>query len=84
MHAFLLFSFLPSALIGHHLFNESHGSVDGEEKELSFSSGIYVPLRHGRKPLVEVLEQEPVFHPMVWACLDVILQPLPRLRDGLQ
>ena len=26
IHAFLLFSFFPSALIGHHLFNESHSS----------------------------------------------------------
>ena len=44
--------------------------------------GIYVPLRHGRKHLVEVLEHEPVFHPMVQEGLDIILQPLPRLGDG--
>ena len=61
-------------------YDESRGSIDGEGEERSSSSGIHVPLRHGRKPLVEVLEHEPVFHSMVQTGLDVILQPLPCLE----
>ena len=41
-----------------------------------------MPLGHGRKPLIEVLEHEPILHSKVWAGLDVILEPLPRLGDG--
>ena len=84
MHAFLLFSFLPLGLIGHHLFNESRVFIDGEGEECSSSSGIYMPLQHGCKPLIKVLEHELVFHSMVWVGLDVILEPFPFLGDGFE
>ena len=84
MHAFLLFSFRPLALIGHHFLDESRGINDGQGKECSSSSGIYVPLSHGHKFLIEVLEHEPILHSMVWVGLDVILEPFPRLRDGFE
>jgi len=79
MHAFLLFLFLSPALIGHHFLDESHSSIYGQGKECSSSSDIHVPLPHGHEPLIEVLEHEPVLHLVVWAGLDVILQPLPCL-----
>jgi hypothetical protein len=44
---FLLFSFFPPALVGHHLVDESCGSIDGEGKKCPSSSDINVPLRHG-------------------------------------
>jgi hypothetical protein len=50
MHGFLLFSFLSLALIGHDLFDESHGSIDGEGKERPSSSGIYMPFVMGVSP----------------------------------
>jgi hypothetical protein len=43
-----------------------------------------VPLRHGREAFVEVLEHEPIFHPTVGVGSDVILEPFPRFRDGLE
>ena len=84
MHAFLLFAFLPLTLIGHHLLDESHGISDGKGEKCPSSSGIYVPLRHGHEPLIEVLEHELVLHSVVRVGLDVILEPLPRLRDGFE
>ena len=83
MHAFLLFPFVPLALIGHHLLDKSCGILDGEGEKCSSSSGIYVPLRHGRT-LIEVLEHELVLHSVVRVGLDVILEPFPRLRDGFE
>ena len=69
MHAFLLFSFFPLALIGHHLLDESHSFIDGEGKKCSSYSSIYMPLRHGHKPLIEVLEHEPIFS-ILWCRQD--------------
>jgi hypothetical protein len=34
--------------------------------------------------LVAVLEHEPIFHPMVGAGPDIVLEPFPCLRDGLE
>ena len=84
MHAFLLLALLPLALISHHLLDEDLSSIDGEGEECSSSNGIYVPLQHGRVPLIKVLEHELVLHFMVWAGLDVILEPLPCLGDGFE
>jgi len=82
MHAFLLFLFLSLALVCHHLLDQCYGISDGEGEECSSSSGIYVPLQHGHDPFIEILEHEPILHSEVWAGLDVILEPLPRLGDG--
>ena len=82
MHAILLFMFLSLTLVGHHLLNESLSSVGGKGEKRSSSSGIYVPLRHGLEPLVEILEHELVLHSVVRAGLDVILEPFPCLGDG--
>ena len=84
MQAFLLLALLPPALISHHLLDEGLSSIDGEGEECSSSSGIYMPLRHGREPLVEVLKHEPVLHSIVRAGLEVILEPFPCLRDGFE
>ena len=84
MHAFLLLALLPLALISHHLLDEDLSSIDGEGEECSSSSGIYMPLRHGREPFVEVLEHKPVLHSVVWAGLDVILEPFPCLEVGFK
>jgi hypothetical protein len=43
-----------------------------------------MPLRHCHEALIEVLEHEPVFHPMVGKGLDIVLEPLPCLGDGLE
>jgi hypothetical protein len=32
--------------------------------------------------MIEALDDEPLFHSMVWACRDIILQSLPRLGNG--
>ena len=84
MHAFLLFVFLSLALVCHHLLDEGCGISDAQGKECSSNNDIYMPLRHGHKPLIEVLEHELVLHSVVWASLDVILEPFPRLRDGFE
>jgi hypothetical protein len=34
------------------------------------------------QPMIEVLDDEPLFHSMVWACKDIILQFLPCLNNG--
>jgi hypothetical protein len=33
--------------------------------------------------MIEALDDEPLFHSMVWACRDIILKALPRLGNGL-
>jgi hypothetical protein len=33
-------------------------------------------------PMIEALDDEPLFHFMVWACGDIIQQPLTRLDNG--
>ena len=48
----------PPALISHNFLDERLSSINGQGEECSSSSDIYVPLRHGREPLVEVLEHE--------------------------
>jgi hypothetical protein len=32
--------------------------------------------------MIEALDDEPLFHSMVWACRDIILQSLPCLGNG--
>jgi hypothetical protein len=33
------------------------------------------------QPMIEALDDEPLFYSMVWACRDIILQSLPRLSN---
>jgi hypothetical protein len=34
------------------------------------------------QPMIEALDDEPLFYPVVWACEDIILQSLSRLGNG--
>jgi hypothetical protein len=34
------------------------------------------------QPMIDALDDEPLFHSMVWACEDIILQSLPCLGNG--
>jgi hypothetical protein len=34
------------------------------------------------QPMIEALDDEPLFHFVVWACKDIILQSLPCLSNG--
>jgi len=76
-------SFSPT-LIFHHLLDEGSSFINVERKECTSSCGIYVPLRHGCEPLIEILKHEPIFHPVVGAGPDVLLEPFRSLRNGFE
>jgi hypothetical protein len=41
----------------------------------------YVPWWN-KQPMIEALDDEPLFHSVMWAWRDIILQSLPRLGNG--
>jgi hypothetical protein len=49
---------------------------------MNLSSSINMFPGRTNHPMIEALDDEPLFHSMVWACGDINLQSLPRLSNG--
>ena len=70
---------LTTALVNHHFVDQGRSPSCGEREKCPSSSSVEVPLRHGREPIVEVLEHHPVLHAMLGTGQDVFLKPFPCL-----
>jgi len=70
-------------LIGGYLVNKHLRSGNIEREEGTTRFYIYVVLGLLIQAMEEVLNNQPFFHAVVWACLYVLLQMLPGLWDGL-
>jgi hypothetical protein len=70
------------ALTRSHLFNQCMGFLDTKSKE--WTSSCSINMFHGgmNQPMIESLDDEPLFHFVLWAWGDIILQSLPHLGNG--
>ena len=84
MHApgtgWLPFSF--PTLVGSYLVNQCLCSRDVEREERTTRSYINVVLGLLIQAVEEVLNDQPFFYAVVWACLNVLLEMFPDFRDG--
>ena len=85
MHApgtgWLPFSF--PTLVGSYLVNQRLCSRNIERKEGTTRSCVNVVLGLLIQAMEEVLNDQPLFYAVVWACLYVLLETLPDFWDGL-
>ena len=70
-------------LIGGYLVNKRLRSRNIEREEGTTRCCIYVVFGLLIQAMEEILDYQPFLHAMVWACLNVFLQTLPGLWDGL-
>ena len=85
MHApgtgWLPFSFLT--LVGSYLVNQRLRSRNIERKEGTTRCCVNVVLGLLIQAMEEVLNDQPFFYAMVWACLNVLLETFLDYRDAL-
>jgi len=85
MHApglgWLAFSF--PTLVGSYLVNQRLCSRNIESKKGTTRSCVNVVLGLLIQAMEEVLNDQPLFYTVMWACLYVFLETLPDFRDGL-
>jgi hypothetical protein len=67
---------LPT-LVGGNLVNERLSSCNIESEECTSCCCVYVVLRPLAQATEEVLNDQPFFHSVVWACCNVILEMFP-------
>ena len=77
----LPFSF--PTLVGSYLVNQRLCSRNVERKEGTTRCCVNVVLSLLIQAMEEVLNNQPLFYAVVWACLYVLLEMLPDFRDGL-
>ena len=73
----------PLTLIGGYLFNKRLRSRNIKREEGTTRCCIYVVLGLLIQAMEEVLDNQPLLHAVVWACLNVFLQTLLGLWDRL-
>ena len=85
MHApgtgWLAFSF--PTLVGSYLVNQHLCSRNIERKEGTTRCYVNVVLDLLIQAIEEVLNDQPFFYAVMWACLYVLLETLPNFLDGL-
>ena len=79
--AWLPFSF--PTLVGSYLVNQRLCSRNVERKEGTTCCCVNVVLGLLIQVVEEVLNDQPFFYVVVWACLNVLLETLPDFRDAL-
>ena len=77
----LPFSFLT--LVGSYLVNQCLRSHNIEREERTTHRCVNVVLGLLIQAMEEVLNDQPLFYAMVWACLNVLLETFPDFRDAL-
>ena len=70
-------------LIGSYLVNQRLCSRNVERKEGTTRCCVDVVLSLLIQAMKEILNNQPFFYAVVWACLNVLLETLPDFRDGL-
>ena len=75
--------FTSPTLIGGYLVYQHLCSRNIEREEGTTRCCIYVVLGLLIQAIEEILDYQPFLHAVVWACLNVFLQRLPCLWDGL-
>ena len=85
MHApgtgWLPFSF--PTLVGSYLFDQHLCSRDIEREERTIRFCVNVVLGLLIQAMEEVLNDQPLFYAVVWACLNVLLETFPDFQDAL-
>ena len=74
--------FFPT-LVGSYLVNQRLCSRNVERKEGTTCSCVNVVLGLLIRAMEEVLNDQPLFYAVVWACLYVLLETFPDFWDGL-
>jgi hypothetical protein len=69
-------------LVGGNLVDERLSSCNIKGEKCSSCYCIYVVLRSLTQAMEEVLNDQPLFHAVVWACCDVSLEMFPGFGDG--
>ena len=77
----LPFSFLT--LVGSYLVNQHLSSCNIERKEGTTRCCVNVVLGLLIQAMEEVLNDQPLFYAVMWACLNVLLETFPDFRDAL-
>ena len=70
-------------LVGSYLVNQRLCSHNVDRKEGTTRCYINVVLSLLIQTMEEVLNDQPLFYAVMWACLYVLLETLPDFRDGL-
>jgi hypothetical protein len=77
-----LSALLIPALVRGHLLNQFTSFLNIESEERTSNSSIYMLTGLANQPMIEALDDEPLFHAMMGACSNIILQVFPCLVDG--
>ena len=72
---------ISPSLVFHHLLDQLLCLTHLQREECSSSDSIKVLMGLHSEPMVEVLDEQPILHSMVRACLDVLLESLPCLQN---
>jgi hypothetical protein len=78
-----LSALLIPALVRGHLLNQFTSFLNTESEERTSNSSIYMLTGLANQPMIKALDDEPLFHAMMGACSNIILQVFPCLSDGL-